>query len=73
MSAHWSWIWPSVGPTPTNDDLNSEMFDRADYPYTDTFVREAIQNSLDARLDENEPVVIRFNFHEGKLGLDPDS
>ncbi len=68
MSAHWSWIWPSVGPTPTTDDLNSEMFDRADYPYTDTFVREAIQNSLDARLNLNEPVLIRFNFHEGKLG-----
>jgi hypothetical protein len=43
------------------------MFDRVDYPYSETFVREAIQNSLDARLDPDEPVTIRFMFHEDKL------
>lgn len=67
----WSWIWPPVGATPINQGLDSEMFDRVDYPYTDTFVREAIQNSLDARLDDlnaDEPVVIRFDFHEAPLG-----
>ena len=63
----WSWIWPSVGPTPINQGLDSEMFDRVDYPYSETFVREAIQNSLDARLDPDEPVTIRFMFHEDKL------
>ncbi|HEX5237294.1 MAG TPA: hypothetical protein VFW39_02370 [Sphingomicrobium sp.] len=66
--SNWSWIWPSVGPTPINQGLDSEMFDRVDYPYSETFVREAIQNSLDARLDPNEPVTIRFMFHEDKLG-----
>jgi len=68
MSAHWSWIWPAVGGTPINQGLDSEMFDRVDYPYTETFVREAIQNSLDARLDTEQPVIIRFTFHDDKLG-----
>lgn len=66
--AKWSWIWPSVGPTPINQGLDSEMFDRVDYPYSETFVREAIQNSLDARLNRDEPVTIRFMFHEDRLG-----
>lgn len=61
------WIWPSVGGTPVNQGLDSEMFDRDDYPYSETFVREAIQNSLDARLDDAKPVTIRFSFHEDKL------
>lgn len=60
----WSWIWPHVsGATPINQGLDSEMFDRSDYPYTETFVREAIQNSLDARLNPTKPVVVRFKFH----------
>lgn len=66
--SNWSWIWPSVGPTPVNQGLDSEMFDRVDYPYSETFVREAIQNSLDARLDPTKPVTIRFTFHEERLG-----
>lgn len=48
--------------------LDSEMFDRSDFPYTNTFVREAIQNSLDARLDPSQPVVISFHFHSDKIG-----
>lgn len=64
----WSWIWPQVGATPINQSLDSEMFDRVDYPYSETFVREAIQNSLDARLNLDEPVVIRFAFHEDRIG-----
>ena len=66
MSAKW--IWPDVGPAPVNQGLDSEMFDRTDYPYTETFVREAIQNSLDARLNKSKPVVIRFTFHLEKVG-----
>lgn len=68
MSGHWSWIWPAVGATPINQGLDSEMFDRVDYPYSETFVREAIQNSLDARRDPTKPVYIKFSFHEAKLG-----
>ena len=64
----WQWIWPEVCATPINQGLDSEMFDRADYPYSETFVREAIQNSLDARLDFNQPVLIRFRFHNDRLG-----
>jgi hypothetical protein len=64
---NWSWIWPSVGGTPINQGLDSEMFDRDDYPYSETFVREAIQNSLDARDDEDKPVFVRFTFHNERL------
>ena len=49
-----------------NQGLDSEMFDRADYPYSETFVREAIQNSLDARLDLSEPVRVHFKFHRDR-------
>ena len=63
----WNWIWPSVGATPVNHGLDPEIFDRTDCPYTETFVREAIQNSLDARRDENSPVVVRFSFHEENM------
>ena len=62
----WKWIWPHAGATPVNQGLDSEMFDRADYPYSETFVREAIQNSLDARLDLSEPVRIHFTFHRDR-------
>jgi hypothetical protein len=59
----WNWIWPHVsGATPINQGLDSEMFDRSDYPYSETFVREAIQNSLDARLDPKKPVIVSFTF-----------
>jgi hypothetical protein len=63
----WKWIWPRVGPTPSSQNTDSEMFDRADYPYTETFVREAIQNTLDARLDFSSPAVIKFGFHQATL------
>lgn len=67
----WKWIWPRVGTTPSSQNTDSEMFDRADYPYTETFVREAIQNTLDARLDTRAPAMIRFGFHKGnRKGVD---
>lgn len=59
-----SWIWPKVGANPISQNTDSEMFDRADYPFTETFVREAIQNTLDAVLDESQPAVISFRFHQ---------
>ncbi len=67
-SQSWSWIWPSVGATPIHQGLDSEMFDRTDYPYSETFVREAIQNSLDARLDQAKPVRVNFSFHSDGIG-----
>lgn len=60
----WNWIWPYMGATPVTQGLDLEMFDRSDYPYSETFVREAVQNSLDARLDRSKPVRIHFTFHE---------
>lgn len=64
----WKWIWPRVGPSPVSQNTDSEMFDRQDYPYTETFVREAIQNTLDARLDQSLPAIISFQFHQKPLG-----
>ena len=64
----WNWIWPSLGATPINQGLDSEMFDRTDYPYSETFVREAIQNSLDAQDDDSKPVTVNFTFHEAACG-----
>ncbi|MDP1932309.1 MAG: hypothetical protein Q8L60_12715, partial [Gammaproteobacteria bacterium] len=63
----WGWIWPRVGATPVSQNTDSEMFDRMDYPYMETFVREAIQNTLDARLDLERPAVIHFKFHSGSM------
>ena len=65
---NWSWIWPNVGATPIHEGLDSEMFDRTDYPYSETFVREAIQNSLDARLHQDRPVRMNFTFHSDGIG-----
>ncbi len=64
----WNWVWPNVGATPIHQGLDSEMFDRTDYPYSETFVREAIQNSLDARLDSSKPVIMKFGFHVDGFG-----
>ena len=61
-SSGWGWIWPRVGPTPITEGLDSEIFDRDEFPYSETFVREAIQNSLDARIDTDAPVRIEFQF-----------
>ncbi|MCY3752935.1 MAG: hypothetical protein OXG99_02455, partial [Alphaproteobacteria bacterium] len=59
----WCWIWPTVGATPVHQSLDSEMFDRSDFPYSETFVREAIQNSLDANLP-GRPVAMSFTFFD---------
>ncbi len=69
---NWRWIWPRVGAVPITQGTDSEMFDRTDYPYSDTFVREAIQNTLDARLDLSNPAKIKFRFQSGdKQSLHP--
>ena len=67
MSTMRDWQWPPTGPTPVNYGLDTEIFDSERVPHAQTFVREAIQNSLDARHDENSPVVVRFAFHEAGL------
>ena len=44
------------------------MFDRSDFPYYETFVREATQNSLDARLDPAKPVFVNFTLCSDWIG-----
>lgn len=61
------WQWPGTGPTPVNYGLDSEIFDSERFPHIQTFVREAIQNSLDARLDKSAPVMVKFAFHQSAL------
>lgn len=58
------WQWPSMGAAPVNHGLDSEIFDTDRFPHIQTFVREAIQNSLDARLNKSKPVCVRFTFHK---------
>lgn len=65
---HFSWQWPNVGPTPVSYGLDAEIFDTEQFPNAQTFVREAIQNSLDARVESSQPVCVRFAFHEAELG-----
>ncbi len=66
---NWHWCWPNPGPTPVNQSLDAEIFDGDRVPLSETVVREAIQNSLDARLALNhEAVEVRINFHEETKG-----
>jgi hypothetical protein len=51
-----------------NYGLDTEIFDSEKFPHVQTFVREAIQNSLDARRDRSKPVTVHFGFHSGGLG-----
>ncbi len=69
MTSHtYAWQWPDVGPTPVSYGLDAEIFDSEKFPNAQTFVREAIQNSLDARLDSAVPVRVRFSFNREKGG-----
>lgn len=70
VSGH-AWQWPSVGAAPVNYGLDSEIFDTERFPHIQTFVREAIQNSLDARQDKCKPVRVRFRFHKSGDGAWP--
>lgn len=65
-ATRYDWLWLNVGANPVNASLDSEIFDIERFPHIQIFVREAIQNSLDARRDENKPVRLRFAFHETK-------
>ena len=65
MTDNWHWCWPSPGPTPVNQSLDAEIFDGDKVPLSETIVREAIQNSLDARLETDGTAVhVRISFHE---------
>lgn len=63
----WVWQWASTGAAPTNHGLDSEIFDTERVPHIQTFVREAVQNSLDARSDQTKPVCVSFRFQEDSV------
>lgn len=67
MSEQLEWQWPNTGPTPVNHGLDNEIFDSEQTRLSETFVREAIQNSLDAKLSGEEPVLVSFSFSDAML------
>lgn len=60
-----TWQWPGVGPSPVSYGMDTEIFDSEKFPHVQTFVREAIQNSLDARREKAAPVRVKFQFGNG--------
>lgn len=68
----WGWIWPGTGPAPTNDEPDAEIFDTEKIPLAHTFVREAVQNSLDASSAANGRVCMRFSFGSESMGSQMD-
>ncbi len=62
-----AWQWPSVGASASHEGLDSEIFDTERFPHAHTFVREAIQNILDAKRQTATSVVAKFNFYSGDL------
>lgn len=69
---NWGWIWPGTGAAPTNDEPDAEIFDTEKVPLAHTFVREAVQNSLDACGDINGRVRMRFSFGSKSMGPQMD-
>lgn len=53
------------------DPTQGEFFVNNEIDRSSAIVRETIQNSLDARRDDAQPVKVRFSFHEGGLFLGP--
>ncbi|MCF3595428.1 hypothetical protein LZG00_15645 [Rhodobacteraceae bacterium LMO-12] len=62
------WQWPSVGAAASHEGLDSEIFDTEKFPHAHTFVRETIQNILDAKKPGKQTVTARFEFFEDTLG-----
>lgn len=66
MSASWHFPWQKSGLTdyhsiPTEKALDSDL---------ETFVREVLQNANDQGLDNDDPVEVRFHFHEVSTGVE---
>jgi hypothetical protein len=53
------------------DPTEGEFFVNNDIDRSSALVRETVQNSLDARRSDTDPVEVRFTFHEGSLFLGP--
>ncbi|MEF2147224.1 hypothetical protein [Aquilutibacter rugosus] len=56
-----NWYWPNQGATATNTIADYETFDTDKHELIETLTRESIQNSLDARLNNDIPVRIQFS------------
>jgi hypothetical protein len=57
------WIWP-VSTTETSTQTLNEFSDEGKSSDAEVFIREAVQNSLDARLDDEEPVEIKITIKQ---------
>ena len=64
MSDRWNWPKLNGAPAHNTKETYSEFFDTDTFDHVDTLVREAIQNSLDARLDKNQPIRVEFSSGE---------
>lgn len=53
------------------DPTEGEFFVNNDIDRSSALIRETVQNSLDARRSDAEPVEVRFTLHEGGLFLRP--
>jgi len=62
------WVWPNQPATPSTGDLSEEVFDGKVTSLPEAVVREAIQNSLDARdSDIYNDVNIYFDFFNEEI------
>ena len=65
------WRFKKLEPgDPERRPREAEFFNVGDNDVAASLVREAIQNSLDARLSEKEPVRVRFAFSSQKKDID---
>ncbi len=56
-----NWEFAPTGGGP-DDGINNSMIEHFSGNYNYHLAREIIQNSLDAKLDENEPVIVKFQL-----------
>lgn len=56
------WQWPATGPLPTTGSTLTEVFSGIGSMNAEYLVRESVQNSLDANLDEIKAVKVKFTF-----------
>ena len=68
LNCQWYFAEALGGQDQGPNEAMSETFKKLPYA---SLVRESIQNSIDAQLDKNQPVVVSFEFKETKSSLYP--
>ena len=51
---------------------SKDQFDNDDVALEETLVREVVQNSLDAAMNDKDPVIVTFNWITRESGLQQD-